>query len=120
MVALSLGGAARGTSARNVGEKYMKPPPCAAQNRNGQIHGTLSDPYARIAATRIRLAPPQANAPMPIFFSSEGAPPPPRPCQLHSRNSNGTHRMLNSGSIDWNHGIGTWKPPALMSACCSS
>jgi hypothetical protein len=20
--------------------------------------------------------------------------------------------MLNKGSIDWNHGIGTWKPPA--------
>src|SRR4051794_39366706 len=107
IVAFTFGGAARDTRARNGGQKYMKPTPCTAQNRNGQPRGTLLVPKAAIAAPRIRFAPPQMKAPAPIFLSSEGSPRVPRPCQRHRANSSGRLMMLNNGSIDWNQGIGT-------------
>src|SRR5438105_1429969 len=120
IVALTFGGAARDTRARNGGQKYMNPTPCTAQNRNGHTHGTLPVPQARMAATRIRFAPPQMKAPAPIFLSSEGSLRVPRPCQRHKANSKGRVMILNNGSIDWNQGIGSWNPPALMSACWPS
>src|SRR5690349_10722412 len=119
IVALILGGAVRETRDRNGGQKYMKPTPCTAQNRNGQTHKTRPDESA-IAATRMRWAPPQMKAPTPILRSSEGSPPRPRPRQAHRRNSSGTQRMLNKGSIDWNQGMGIWNPPAFILPCCSS
>src|SRR3982751_4447716 len=106
IVAFTLGGAVRETSESNGGQKYMKPMPCMAQYKNGQIHNTRPGERT-IAATRIRLAPPQMNEPVPILSSSDGSAWLPRACQRHIANSSGKAMMLNSGSIDWYQGIGT-------------